>query len=103
MSDEAITGVESAAEAGATDDPDLAIVTAAQLSVCSQIVPEALNLRLAAYKADPSLGRTAGHRDPKVRDLEAPHLRARPTVDEPTKKPAGARRNRTSKKSKETA
>jgi len=63
----------------------VAEVTAAQLSLCTQTVPEALALRLAAAAALPAgqWRRNAGHNDPAVLALEGPHRRLATVVAEP--------------------
>lgn len=90
MSEDTQTTPEKAPE---YDDDLRAEVTAAQLAICTQVVPEALDLRLAAAAAVPAgeWRRNAGASDPKVRELEAPHRRT-PIPGTATQTPAAPKR-----------
>lgn len=107
MTDDETTAPDPAPE---YDDQLRAEVAAAQAAICTQVVPEALELRLAAAAAVPEgeWRRNAGASDPKVRELEAPFRRtpipgtATETPDAPkrrARKATGSRRSRNQKRS----
>jgi len=82
MTDEQVEQVESDKTDDAKGDPQypddlVAAVTAAQLAVCTQVVPEALKIRLAAAAEVPAgqWRRSAGSGDPRVLEIEAPYRR----------------------------
>lgn len=89
------------------DEQLVADVRAAQLSICTQEVPEALQLRLAAAAAVPAgrWRRNAGASDPQVRALEAPFRRTpipgtrTPAAERRASKATGSRRGRNQKRS----
>lgn len=95
MTDE-VLNPEPPAVPGYPDDL-AAAVRAAQLAVCAQEVPEALAIRLAQAAAMPpgSWSRNAGHKDPRVIQLEAPYRRAR---QDGAPSPAKATRRRPERK-----
>lgn len=98
MSDEQQTTDDEKPAYGDYDPELVAAVTAHQLTICTQVVPEALKIRLehAAKVPAGQWRRTAGGDDPKVQRLEAPYRLFAPAVTKKAaaKKATGSRRRR---------
>lgn len=82
-------------EDGYPDDL-VAAVRAAQLRICTQTVPKALDIRLKAAAEARAAGvrewYLAGNRE--ARRLETPYLRLKPPAAQPPKKSTGRRRSK---------